>query len=113
MVVTGTGQDTRFFEAKLRDIFEVGRNRTDPASDLREVVTASTAQFHGLAVFVGVKEKLALTDQICSTVDFMEKVKKPKNLLGCIGRTGLLAIAEGGIGNPHLFRDLHYGSFLF
>ena len=102
-VVVRTGdQDAGLPEAHGLDQLKVLVARTDPACDLRVAVPPLPALFDRLPVLLVIEEELALADQAAGAAQPVKVVINGDHLLGGVGLPGLLAITEGGIGDPDL-----------
>ena len=69
------------------------------------------AAFEGFAVVLGVEEEFRLADDAAGAAQARQKVVDFHHLLDGVGRAGLLAVAEGGVGDEK-FPGGRYGDEL-
>ena len=78
----------------------------DPARDLRIAQTEVLTLLHRLPVLGAVEKELRLADDAIRTAQTAHQGVEIDNLLDSIGRSGLLAVPEGGVGDEDLLRRI-------
>lgn len=101
VVVGHAGKQPDFVELHVPGDFQVLQIGPDPARDAGETVAARPANLDGLAVFLGIHKKFRSLNKSAFAAQLVQKVIDAGDLLDCIGRTGLLAVAEGRVGDEH------------
>ena len=106
VVVRAGDQDARFLQAHLLDQLKVLFVGADPGGDLREFQPQLLALAHRLLVLFGVEEELALAHDALGAAQTGEELEETDDLIHREGRGALLAVAEGGVGDPDLLRHV-------
>ena len=104
MVVGHAGKHAGFVEFHVPHQLEVFLGGADPGRDPGKAVAARPADVDALAVLGRVEEEFRRRDQPGFAAQAVQEVEHLGHLLDRVGRPGLLAVAEGGVGNAHLFR---------
>ena len=104
MVVGRRRQNPGLAQAHLLDDLEVRFHRANPSGDLGEFVAAREASIHRLAIDLRVQEELGLPDDAARAAEAMQHVEHRDDLAGGVGRTRLLPVAEGGVGDEEIGR---------
>jgi len=100
-VVIGDGrEDAGLLETEVFDDFEVVGVGSNPAGDLGESISESKAAGHCFAVASAVDEELGLADNPSRSAETVHHAIEVDDLLRRIRRSGLLTVAEGGVGDP-------------
>ena len=107
MIVAAGHQNTGLLDAKVLHHPEVLPGGPDPGGDLREAQPQSLTAFDGLPVPLAVNEKLRLTDQAVRPAQLAQQLEQVLDLLRGVGIHGLLAVPEGGVGDPDVGRHGH------
>ena len=107
VVIAAGDEDARLPDAKIAHGLEVLPAGADPGRDLREFQAEVHAALDGLAVALGVDEKLGLADQSVGSAEAREQLEERDDLIGRIGVDGLLPVTERGIGDPDILRHVH------
>jgi hypothetical protein len=97
MVVGDRGQHAGLLEPHRADELEVFLVRPDPSRDFGVAVAFAKAGLDRPAVLVRVEEELALADQAAQPAQLVQEVEDVADLLQGVGRSGLLAVAEGRV----------------
>ena len=107
-VIVGAGhQNTRLPDAQILHQLEVLLAGANPCGDLRELQIQSHAPFQSLPILLAVDEELRLADDAIGAAQPVQQLVDLHNLVGGVGLHGLLAVPEGGIGDPDLLRHGH------
>ena len=108
MVIRAGNEDARFAYPHILCKRKILLIRPNPRSDLRKLVAERHTFLKRLAVFFRIYEKFTLADDALGTGKLMQKLVKVHNLLYRKRDSGLLPVAEGGIRNPYLVREMHW-----
>ena len=101
MVVGHAGEQAHFIKFHIMGDFEVVHVGADPAGDAGEAVASGAADFDGLAILGGIHEKFGGLDEPALAAELVEQVVDAGDLLDGVRGAGLLAVAEGGVGDEH------------
>ena len=104
MIVGHAGQHAHFIKLHVPGDSEIINIRTDPAGHARKAVPPRAAYLDGPPVLGGVHEKFRGLDKPALASEFMQQIKDAGNLPHRVGRTGLLSVPEGGIGDEARIR---------
>ena len=107
MVVGAGHKHTRFPDAQGFYQLKVLFGGTDPCGDFRELVAQILTGGQGSSVLVGIYEEFGLPDQTLGAAQPVEHFVQVPDLLDGEGGSGLLAVPEGGIGDPDFRRHIH------
>ena len=99
MVVRYAGQHTDFVELHVAGDAQVVLVGANPARHAREAVATGAAGFDGLAVLGGIHEEFRGLNEAALAAQLMEQVEDVGYLADGVRRAGLLAVAEGRIGD--------------
>ena len=102
MVIRAAYQDSRLLHPDLLHQLEIFLAGTDPACDLRELVSPLHTFVYGVTILLAVQEKLTGTDHSIRSAQLMQVIKDRHDLLCRVWRTGLLSIPEGSICDPDI-----------
>ena len=109
MIVGAAYQNTGFLHSDFFYQFKVFLAGTDPAGDLRELISPFHTLIHSISVLLTVKEELAGANHSVGTAQTMQIIENGYNLLSGIGCPGLLSVTEGSIRNKdilgHIMRN--------
>src|SRR5208283_79549 len=100
VVVGNRGENARLFQAEVFHNGEVLGVRADPAGDLGKLMSKGQAGIQRLRVSARVEKELALPDDPLRSAQPVQEMEDSGNLIRCVGRTSLLAVAEGGVRYP-------------
>ncbi|MBD9223003.1 hypothetical protein EGQ24_03770, partial [bacterium] len=100
-------QDTGLLDAQVLHHPEVLPGGPDPGGDLREPQPQGLAALNGLPIPLAVDEKLRLADQAVRPAQLVQQLEQVLDLLRGVGVHGLLAVPEGGVGDPDVGRHGH------
>ena len=104
VVVRHAGEHACFIKLHVPHQLEVFLDGPDPGRHTGKAVAPRPADFDALAVLGRIQKKLRSRDQPCLSAQAVQKVKHFCHLLHRVRRARLLAVAEGGVGDAHLFR---------
>ena len=106
MIVGYRGENPRFLEAERFDEGKVTGVSPDPRGDFGKLMALRLTEGKRLAVFFAVNEKFGLPDKSVLAAELVHEIIDVRDLLGRVGRARLLAVAEGRIGDPDMFRKV-------
>ena len=107
-VIVGAGnQNSGFLYFHLLYELKIRRVGANPAGDLREFISLIAAQLHCAAILFGIEKEFALAYDAFRAAQLMQQGIEMGYLLCRERRTGLLTVAEGGIGYPKLLGSVH------
>ena len=107
VVVAAGDQDARLADAQILDCVEVFPAGANPGRDLREAQAQRHAALDRLAVALAVDEELGLPDAAVGSAQPAHQLEQLHDLIGRVGIHRLLAVAEGGVGDPDILGHRH------
>jgi hypothetical protein len=113
VVVGNRGEDAGFAQAGRADEPVVGHRAANPAGDFREAVAELLAAFDGFAILPCIEEEFRLADHSLGAAKFLEQRVEVDDLLDGVGGAALLAVAEGGVGDPDVVVRVEWDGFAF
>jgi len=106
MIIGTAYQNTCFFHANFLNQLEILFAGTDPTGHFRELVASFHTFIDRIPVLFAVKEKLTGPYHSIRAPKPVHIIINIHNLFRGIGSAGLLAVAEGSIGNPDILRHI-------
>jgi hypothetical protein len=102
------GEDARLLEAHLLHQGDVLLHGADPSRDLRVSEVHTAAGLDGLPVALAVEKELGLADDALFAAQAAHHPVEVGDLLDRVGRSCLLAVAEGRVGDEDLLGRAHH-----